>query len=60
MPFDNLRHIAAILLLKSNVHPRLVQEIPGDSTVVLTLDTFAHIIPGHQDEAAEEMDKIFS
>ena len=59
MPFHNLRHIAATLLLQSNVHPRLVQEILGHSTVVLTLDTYSHIIPGHHDEAAEEMDKLF-
>ncbi len=58
--FHDLRHTAATLLLKANVHPKVVQDMLGHSSVVLTLDTYSHVIPGMQDEAAEEMDKIFS
>lgn len=57
--FHDLRHTAATLLLQGNVHPKVVQDMLGHSTVVLTLDTYSHVIPGMQDEAAEEMDKIF-
>jgi integrase len=59
MPFHALRHTAATLLLQANVHPRLVQEMLGHSTIVLTLDTYSHVIPGHHDEAADEMERIF-
>jgi integrase len=37
----------------------LVQEMLGHSTIVLTLDTYSHVIPGHHDEAADEMERIF-
>jgi integrase len=59
LPFHSLRHTAATLLLQANVHPRLVQEMLGHSSIVLTLDTYSHVIPDHHEEAAEEMDKLF-
>jgi integrase len=57
--FHDLRHTAATLLMQGNVHPKVVQDMLGHSTIVLTLDTYSHVIPGMQDEAAKEMDKIF-
>ena len=59
IPFHSLRHTFATILLQSNVHPRLVQEMLGHSTIVLTLDTYSHVIPDHHEEAANEMDEIF-
>jgi hypothetical protein len=32
----------------------------GHSTIVLTLDTYSHAIPDHHEEAAADMDRIFS
>jgi len=58
MRFHDLRHTAATLLLQANVHPKIVQEMLGHSTIVLTLDTYSHVIPGLQDGAASEMDRI--
>ncbi|MGB3715804.1 MAG: tyrosine-type recombinase/integrase [Candidatus Promineifilaceae bacterium] len=40
MRFHDLRHTAATLLLRANVHPKIVQEILGHSTIVFTLDTY--------------------
>lgn len=57
--FHTLRHTAATILLQANVHPKLVQEMLGHSTITLTLDTYSHVIPGHHDEAANEMERIF-
>lgn len=57
--FHTLRHTAASILLQANVHPKIVQEMLGHSTITLTLDTYSHVIPGHHEEAAEEMEKIF-
>jgi len=58
--FHDLRHTAATLLLQAKVHPKVVQEMLGHSTIVLTLDTYSHVIPGIQEEAASEMDRILS
>lgn len=57
--FHDLRHTAATLLLRENVHPKIVQEMLGHSTIALTLDTYSHILPDIQQEAADKMDKIF-
>lgn len=57
--FHDLRHTAATLLLKEKVHPKIVQEMLGHSTISLTLDTYSHILPDIQQEAADKMDKIF-
>jgi integrase len=45
---------------ESNVHPKIVQERLGHSTIVLTMDTYSHVIPGMQDIAADELDKMFT
>jgi integrase len=58
--FQDLRHTSASLLLLANVHPKVVQERLGHSTIVLTMDTYSHLIPSMQDEAAEKLDKILS
>lgn len=57
--FHDLRHTAATLLLKENVHPKIVQEMLGHSSITLTLDTYSHVIPGIQKKAAEKMDYLF-
>lgn len=57
--FHDLRHTAATLPLKEKVHPKIVQEMLGHSTISLTLDTYSHILPDIQQEAADKMDKIF-
>ena len=59
MRFHDLRHTAATLLLKENVHPKVVQEMLGHSSIMLTLDTYSHILPDMQQQATEKMDKLF-
>jgi integrase len=56
--FHDLRHTHATLLLAAGVHPKVVQERLGHSQISLTLDTYSHVIPSLQDEAAEQFDKI--
>lgn len=50
------RHTHATLLLKQNVHPKVVQERLGHSTIATTLDIYSHVIPGLQDAAARQFD----
>lgn len=48
----DLRHFHATLLLKEGVHPKIVQERLGHATISVTLDTYSHVTPGLQAEAA--------
>ncbi|HHY38460.1 MAG TPA: site-specific integrase, partial [Clostridia bacterium] len=56
--FHGLRHTHATLLLTQNVHPKVVSERLGHSTVGMTLDTYSHVIPNMQKEAALKIDQI--
>lgn len=58
--FHDLRHTSATILLSKNVHPKKVQELLGHSSIVLTLDTYSHVIPSMHSETAEKMDEIFN
>lgn len=51
------RHTHASLLLKAGVHPKIVQERLGHSSVQITLDTYSHVTPGLQQAAAERFDE---
>jgi integrase len=54
--FHDLRHTAASLMLQQGVHPKVVQERLGHSTVSLTLDVYSHVVPSLQRDAADIMD----
>jgi integrase len=54
--FHDLRHTAATLLLAQGVSPRVIMETLGHSQISLTLDTYSHILPALQQEAADRMD----
>jgi len=49
----DLRHTHATLLLQAGVHPKVVQERLGHSSITVTLDTYSHVIPAMQEDAAE-------
>lgn len=57
--FHDLRHSHATLLLQANVHPKIVSERLGHSTIGLTMDTYSHVIPGMQEDAARKIDAAF-
>jgi len=56
--FHDLRHTCASLLLVQGVHPRVVMETLGHSQIKLTMDTYSHVIPELQREAAGRIDQI--
>jgi integrase len=56
--FHDLRHTHATLLFAAGVHPKVVQERLGHSQISLTLDTYSHVIPSLQSEAAEQFEAI--
>jgi len=51
------RHTHASLLLKQGVHPKIVQERLGHSSIQITLDTYSHVAPGLQEAAAVRFDE---
>ena len=42
----DLRHTHATLMLKAGVHPKVVSERLGHANVLITLDTYSHVLPG--------------
>jgi integrase len=58
MPFHNLRHTCATLLLASNVHPKMVQSLLGHSSIEITLNTYSHVLPEMQGVVVAAMDEI--
>ena len=50
--FHDLRHTSATIALVSGVHPKIVQERLGHSTIGVTLDTYSHVLPSMQEDAA--------
>lgn len=56
--FHDLRHTAATLMLRAGVHPRAAAERLGHATVALVLDTYSHVLPDIQRDAAEALDSV--
>ena len=50
--FHDLRHTHASLMLKQGVHPKIVSERLGHSSIGITLDTYSHVMAGRQEAAA--------
>ncbi|WP_084665658.1 site-specific integrase [Thermanaeromonas toyohensis] len=55
--FHDLRHTHATLLLAQGVHPKVVQERLGHRSITLTLDTYSHVLPTLQKEAAAKVEE---
>jgi len=47
-------------MLKAGIHPKIVSERLGHASVSITLDTYSHVLPGLQEEAAVKFDEILS
>lgn len=56
----DLRHTAATQLLERGVHPKVVQEMLGHSTITITLDTYSHVIPSLHVHVADHMQLLFA
>lgn len=55
--YHDLRHTAATLLLGDGTHPKVVQEMLGHATIAVTMDTYSHVTPNMQREAASVFDR---
>ena len=54
--FHDLRHTAATFLLAQGVDARTIMETLGHSQISLMLNTYSHVLPSLQREAARKMD----
>lgn len=54
----DLRHTCATLLLIAEENPKVVSERLGHSTIVLTLDTYSHVLPTMQEKATARLEKM--
>ena len=39
-----------------SAHPKVISERLGHASISITLDTYSHVMPGMQEEAAEKID----
>ena len=56
--YRHKRHSCATLLLSQGEHPKVVSERLGHASVTLTLDTYSHVLPTMQQQAAEKLEAV--
>ena len=54
----DLRHSCATLLLAAGENPKVVSERLGHASIVLTLDTYSHVLPTMQKSATDRLESI--
>jgi integrase len=54
----DLRHTCATLLLLAGINPKVVSERLGHASTQLTMDVYSHVLPGMQEEATEQLEKM--
>jgi integrase len=54
----DLRHTAATLMLLSGVNPKVVSERLGHANISITLQTYSHVLPTMQQDAAATLDAL--
>jgi integrase len=58
LTFHELRHTFATFHLASGEKPKVIQETLGHSSIKTTMDTYSHVIPGMQEEAADRLQRL--
>jgi integrase len=56
--FHDLRHTYATLALLNGEKPKVVQETLGHASITLTMDTYSHLLPDMQEDAAARMESL--
>ena len=56
--FHDLRHAYATRLLERGVHPKVVSEALGHSSISITMDTYSHVMPSMSQVAADAVDVV--
>jgi integrase len=58
--FHDLRHTAATLLMSLGVHQKVVSEMLGHSTVLITQDLYSHVTPAMQQQAVTALETLLN
>lgn len=58
--FQDLRHTHATILIQQNINVKLISERLGHSSVIVTLDTYSHVIPSMQQEVSDKLESILT
>jgi integrase len=58
IPFHGLRHSVATAMLAAGVPLRTVADVLGHSTITITADTYAAVVPELRRDAADAMDRV--
>lgn len=58
--FHSFRHTHASLLLRQGIHPKVVQERLGHSTIAMTMNTYSHLLPDMQETATQALEGVFT
>lgn len=53
-----MRHTNATAMIAAGVNPKVVQQRLGHADVSVTLNTYTHVLPGMDQEAAQKLDNI--
>lgn len=56
--FHDLRHTYASLALKGGIHPKVVSQRLGHSSIAITLDTYSHVLSGVDEDAADAVSRM--
>ena len=56
--FHSLRHTTVAICIAAGVAPKVIQQRLGHSSIVLTMNTYGHLMPGLDDAAAAAMDGL--
>ncbi|MBY3623713.1 site-specific integrase [Acinetobacter sp. CUI P1] len=56
--FYDLRHTHVAFLIQQKVHIKVISERLGHTSVSFTLDTYGHLMPNMQSDAAESLDQL--
>jgi integrase len=56
--FHDLRHFYATAALMQNVHPKVVSEALGHTSVAFTLDTYSHVVPSMGEQMAAALEEV--
>ena len=57
--FHDLRHSAATILFAAKVDLKVISELLGHSSIAVTSDIYAHLLPSMQREVADKMNDLF-
>lgn len=57
--FHSIRHAHATILANRGFGPKVIQERLGHSTIAITMDIYAHVLPTTQQDAADSIGDVF-